>query len=86
MMLKKIAIAAFALLIVNTALIAQGTIGFRVGLNSNNVSTTDGLSSVAPNSKAINQLNFGVFTDIPVAHNFSIQPEVNLLWKGFQLS
>lgn len=65
---------------------AQVSIGFKAGYNVNNVYTTDGLGSIAPNFNNIDGFQFGLLADVPVVAGFSVQPELNFLRKGFSLT
>jgi len=85
-MLSNLKFLFAALLLTTTlALQVQVSIGARVGYQLNNVYTTEGLGAIAPNFLNIDEVNFGLVTEIPVAGGFSFQPELAYTTKGFGL-
>ncbi len=85
MMFKKLIFAALFFTITATALRAQINVGIRTGMNWQNINYSETLGSVAPDFDNISQFNIGAFAEIPVTDHFSVQPELNLLWKGFSV-
>lgn len=64
---------------------AQLAVGLKGGLNYNKVYTTENLGAIAPNFTTLQEVHTGLLLDIPVAGGFSLQPELNLITKGFGL-
>lgn len=79
-------IAAF-LLITTTTIVAQSLqLGFKGGVNLSNYNNDflyNGSDGVDHDSRA--NLMLGIFADIPVTTNFSVQPEINYIEKGATL-
>lgn len=65
---------------------AQTSFGLRLGSTWSNVNTSTAIGNATPNFKSLNGFSIGAFAEIPVAANFSIQPEIGFTRKGFVLN
>jgi hypothetical protein len=65
------------------SLSAQVSIGIRTGANWNNVDVSGGLDALTPDFKTVSGMNIGVVMEFPIGANFSIQPELAYMKKGF---
>lgn len=64
---------------------AQINIGVRGGLSSSRMTKFELIQDITPAFKLLPSANVGIFVEIPLGTNFSIQPELNYLQKGFQI-
>lgn len=62
---------------------AQITIGAHGGLHSNKVRISGLAEEWTPRNHYVHSYNLGLFVDIPMLNNFSFQPGLNLVEKGF---
>ncbi len=67
------------------SLSAQSTVGLRLGVGSNQLSTTSGLDLVGNQLSGIKSLELAVFTEFPLNNQFSFQPELQYTSRGFGL-
>lgn len=83
--MKRLFGTTFTLLLATFAM-AQVSIGLKGGVNFANI-TGPNLSSIGvPSTSANKSLTFGAVAEIPIAHGFSIQPELNYSKKGFDMN
>lgn len=73
----------FCLSMMTLVAVAQTSFGLRMGSTWSNVNTSTAIGNATPNFKNINGFSIGVFAEIPVAPQFSIQPEIGFTRKGF---
>jgi outer membrane immunogenic protein len=65
------------------SLSAQTTIGFTAGASFANVTVKSGFISASPKSKT--GITAGIIINAPLGSNFSFQPAVNFLQKGYKV-
>ncbi len=72
------------ILLVN-ATFAQINIGIKGGISGSRMTKFDLIQNITPTFKLLPAANAGIFVEIPLGTNFSIQPELNYIQKGFQI-
>ncbi|UBM60134.1 PorT family protein [Marinilongibacter aquaticus] len=82
--MKKIFLLIAALIGIQTAN-AQGTIGFKGGVSGSTMTKFDLLDNLTPDFKLAPAFTGILFYEIPINENFSIQPEVSYLNRGFRI-
>ena len=81
---KYVALAFFALCSFSTY--AQVSLGFKGGMHYANVNIDGIPDNLATRTKYINNLSFGLVSEIPLGGGFSVQPELSFLKKGFKIN
>lgn len=76
----------FCLSMMTIFAMAQTSFGLRMGSTWSNVHTSKAIDNVTPNFQHINGFSIGAFAEIPVAPQFSIQPEIGFTRKGFVIN
>lgn len=76
----------FCLSMMTFLAVAQTSFGLRIGSTWSNVNTSEAIGNVTPDFQPINGFSIGAFAEIPVAPQFSIQPEIGYTRKGFVMN
>ena len=79
---KKIVFLGFAISLL-FAVSGYSQIGFRGGINIANMNISQDHLSLNPDNRV--GLVLGVFHQFPIANNFSVQPELLFIQKGYKL-
>lgn len=78
-------ILTILVLLVSTALSAQKSVGVRGAFSASTVTKFDLIENITPKFRFSPSGSFGVFMELPIDNNFSIQPELNYTQKGFMI-
>ena len=80
--MKKLTLAIIALFATTTAF-AQNAVGFRGNLTVSNMTKFGLIENITPDFKGLVSGGGAIFLEMPITENFSIQPELSFMEKGF---